>query len=102
MSDKKPWERDWRAGADSVSVFIGDSEQMAGVGTSPAHTRLMAAAPDLVRALLAVEWLLDDDKLYSGCPACGGTKPGCSEWPNIEGHRSDCILDAALRKAGVR
>lgn len=66
------------------------------------RTKLISAAPDLARALLAVEWILDDDKLYWDCPACGGTKPGCSEWPHIEGHYSDCVLDAALKKAGVR
>jgi len=56
---------------------------------------LASAAPNLVRALLAVEWV-EDDEGGEYCPAC--------EWERgtTEVHGSDCRLDAALRKAGAR
>jgi len=54
--------------------------------------RLAAAAPALVRALLAVEW---DD--YEGCPCC----PSCNEARDGNGHDSGaCPVDAALTRAG--
>jgi len=65
-----------------------------------AEAKLAAAAPDLVRALLLVEWAstgLDEN----ACPDCGVV------WGGADGngsppHMPDCRLDAALRKAGAR
>jgi hypothetical protein len=54
---------------------------------------LAAAAPDMARVLLAIEWS-DTANEPDGCPSCGE--------PKHIGHDVDCALDAALRKAGVR
>jgi|SRR5882762_2583729 len=53
----------------------------------------VAAAPEMCRALLAVEW--GGTGNYGSCAAC----PDCGG----EGHRheSDCDLDTAITKAGL-
>lgn len=59
--------------------------------------RLWDANQALVRALLAVEWTMDNDPDWGGaryCPACDSKKKSR--------HSANCALDAALRKAGVR
>lgn len=53
-----------------------------------ARARLAAAAPELARVLLAVEF----DAHGGFCPSCRG----------LGYHKPECTLDAALRKAGVR
>ncbi len=53
-----------------------------------ARAKLVAAAPDLVRALLAVEWH------HGECDICGAFER--------DGHEPDCPVGGALRKAGVR
>lgn len=54
---------------------------------------LASAAPDMARVLLAIEWEQDTDAIHY-CPSCRSERHS--------GHRADCALDAALRKAGVR
>jgi|CXWL01.1.fsa_nt_gi hypothetical protein len=100
---RHPWDEEWRADdGDLLCAEKSDdchitqtwhpygSEERIG-----ARAILAAAAPDLVRALLAVEW-----GVYCGswdgpvCPMCVGDRS--------DGHAGDCQLDAALRKAGVR
>lgn len=61
--------------------------------------KLRDAAPDMARALLAIEWsggyvVQYDTGTTDCCPACMADAPGP--------HMPDCALDAALRKAGVR
>lgn len=63
------------------------------------RAKLAAAAPEMARALLAIEWEgnIQDE---AGCPECGALvrttmRPG-------KVHLDDCSIDAALRKAGVR
>lgn len=61
-----------------------------------ARARLAAAAPELARALLAVEagsWK---------CHACSGFTHGDPGLGKPKNHEPWCALDAALRKAGVR
>ena len=61
--------------------------------------RLMAAAPDLVRALLAVEWEGDECETTGTFVSCC---PECCALASSGVHEPDCSLDAALKKAGVR
>ncbi|EHJ49557.1 hypothetical protein DFW101_3561 [Solidesulfovibrio carbinoliphilus subsp. oakridgensis] len=61
-----------------------------------ANARMMAAAPDLLAALEAVEWqgsMFKDleGKPYTTCPACRRAK--------VEGHAPGCLIGNALAKA---
>lgn len=70
-----------------------DGESMMGIDIAiGVHDvgRLAAAAPDLFRALLAVEWSANPGGRE--CPTCSGMTG--------LGHEPDCALDAALKKAG--
>lgn len=61
-----------------------------GDGCSTAErARLVSAAPDMARSLVKVEW--GHEGVW--CSSCGGRRPR---------HSTDCELDAALRKAGLR
>lgn len=97
MSDKKPWEEAWRAlgGGIVCGDMTPDSWSCAfwhpsgPIDERAARARLAAAAPDLARALLSVEW---ED--YSGrCPWCSAIRGA--------DHRADCERQSALKKAGV-
>lgn len=97
MSDKKPWEETWRAlgGGIVCGDMTPDSWSCAfwhpsgPIDERAARARLAAAAPDLARALLSVEW---ED--YSGrCPWCSAIRGA--------DHRADCERQSALKKAGV-
>lgn len=106
MSDRKPWEETWTAhgsavqadGRDVLDAWYRRDDPVGG----DARARLAAAAPDLVRALLAVEWVAVDCE--SMCVWCGAhaedryTRDG---WTPIGEHEDDCQRQAALRKAGV-
>lgn len=70
------------------------------------RARLAASAPQLVRALLAVEWDGGDQNAESVCPDCAAPKypymavsAGYGELPRK--HRSGCALDSALTAAGL-
>jgi hypothetical protein len=72
------------------------------------HAKLMAAAPELARVLVAVEWLGDSDRHGPYCVACNGLQP-CTENASAPvyygariGHYPECTLLAALVKAGLR
>ena len=67
---------------DAHSIYIGNLEGTC--GTCHANARLIAAAPDLVAALEAVEW--HPHTLY--CPWCGMGKE--------DGHADDCQRQQAL------
>ena len=56
--------------------------------------RLAAAAPDMARVLLAVEWGGQCRSYGSHCPSC------LNYWSEGEKHEPDCLLDAAL--SGMR
>jgi len=60
------------------------------------NANLIASAPDLLKALEAVEWVQD----LNGVPVCAScyrVKPDFGMWP--EGHTADCQLAQALKKA---
>jgi hypothetical protein len=115
---KKPWEETWivrgtndiegdeypcieherpepRQVAIVATWFCGDVES----------ARLASAAPELVRALLAVEWGADvDGGTLPGCSACYGARPDprTDFHPSVHvDHKPNCVLDAALTKAGI-
>jgi hypothetical protein len=78
--------------SDTAPTFL--SEEIDGH-----RAKLAAAAPELVRALLAAEW-------GGSCMSYGTHCPACHEYPWDNGgrgevHKPDCVIDAALRKAGV-
>lgn len=89
----KPWTENWRAERPRDSLEEDGST---------CNVELAAAAPALVRALLAVEWAeyeysVDDGDGYMDsitreqCPACGDRQV----------HEATCSLDAALKAAGL-
>ena len=92
--ERKPWEGTWhyngtdivetRNGVDNVYVIVTN-----GFGEQGAIT-LAAAAPELARALLFVEFTAGE---YPHCVACGEDAPR---------HDKGCPVNAALKKAGVR
>jgi hypothetical protein len=129
MSDKKPWEEEWSSAGHStlghcIDFHNGAACMVSGLGLPPAsrwkahiesekmaaRIRLMAVVPDLVRVLLAVEWVQEgvrewDDEgsctdLYR-CPWCEATRE-VKDLQASGDHRLDCPREMALRKAGVR
>jgi hypothetical protein len=62
--------------------FIADVDTLA-------NARLIAAAPDMLDVLTAIEW--------RDC-SCGPECPQCFNFQKV-GHRPECKLAAALRKA---
>ncbi len=100
----KPWDETWTVRGSAVQADGRDVLDAWYRGDDPvggdARARLAAAAPDLVRALLAVEWVRDEE-LYLGyeCPWCGARNPDGSI--DTYHHEKPCTRQAALRKAGV-
>jgi hypothetical protein len=97
----KPWEETWDVEDGAVWTDALDNGASCGhpvfrvgdMGTIP-RTKLAAAAPDLVRALLVAEWTGRDGE-YCHCPVCGYAR-------SFGKHAANCQIDAALRKAGAR
>ena len=92
----KPWEETWTVRDGEVAYRVVNE---AGDVVLPGPMRqddaeLAAAAPDLVRALLAVEWVHGIRQIAATCPACMAEI--------ALDHAKNCPIDAALRKAGVR
>ena len=83
---------------DSMFAFLEDAVED-GEGGDIARARLASAAPDMARVLLACEWAWCEGREWKVCPSCSNDEPNDSR---RSGHASDCALDAALRKAGVR
>lgn len=71
-----------------------------------ARCRLALAAPELYRALKAVEWgtIGEPDFRDGECPACGGRCAPFGHEPvsGMSGHEPGCIIAAALAKAEGR
>jgi hypothetical protein len=110
MSDKKPWEEGrcpmtdpTKLSIEAIREHLADVEReydrMARSHDQLATDvrRLWDANQALVQALLAVEWVTDNDPEWGGVRCC----PACA---SVEGsrHGASCVSDAALRKAGVR
>lgn len=107
MGEPKPWLETWTCTVDgpavdveqvSISGIAGAFHGLYDVGQA-AHGRLIAAAPALVRALLAAEW-----GSGMGIPEGEDTCPACQGFPGT-GHDDEptgrCIIDAALSAAGL-
>lgn len=102
----KPWEETWRRGEQKSSSWLlqevvtpTGSLTISGRNSGDhagdeSRANLMIAAPELVRALLAVEW---QEVEYLPTHAC----VNCHALDSV-GHAPDCALDAALKKASVR
>lgn len=95
----KPLDETWRVGSKvGRTLYRGDGpDDIIGLLDTREAAKLAAAAPELARALIEAEWSArvgrDNDA------AC----PSCEEWECTGGrHAEDCLLDAALRKAGLR
>lgn len=103
----KPWEETWRwNGLHPLDVFGPDGGDLLFEGAvirndsdGPERAKLAAAAPEMARLLLELEWAdprnhwSDDGANSNGCCVCGEYKK--------DGHKPDCALVAVLRKAGV-
>lgn len=106
----KPWEEKWTAELNRDRThydLVVDQDGLGvcvvqGCGSSDdgtARVLLAAAAPDMARVLLAIEWAGAVGERFDGFdPAC----PSCLTEKFTGKHAPDCALDAALRKAGVR
>ena len=93
---RNPWDEDWYPdfGDDEDDPLVrraGDNNIQAAWIENEQRAKLLASAPDLVRALLAVEWI--GPVAHKRCSNCGAS--------DIRGHYDECDLAAALRKAGV-
>jgi hypothetical protein len=97
----KPWLERWvkdlelsgRVEAEGdLDTYVTDGYE------SDDRTRLISAAPDMCRALLAVEWKgLTNYGTAASCPECDEEQRfGCHLGDTIP-----CALDAALTKAGL-
>lgn len=131
----KPWETEsWIAfdsddDGDDFGIYRSDvvtneggtmaRDYVLDRGMLPEDARLAAAAPEMARLLLSLEWAgwnQEGDDPADACPACYQgpprtiTKPArrIDAYTRIEasqetlgGHRHDCALIGVLRKAGV-
>lgn len=108
----KPWENTWKSFGSPVGLGLVIDDKGNGIcGVEDTSTAaLIAAAPEMARALLSLEWAMSDEGDY--CPSCQANRPHNPrfkedlrqpyylETPGV-GHRDDCVWLAALRKAGV-
>lgn len=95
----RPLEETWVVDDDipPVQVLSQSGEEICELPTrDTARASMIAAAPDMARVLLDIEW----EGINGHCPSCMGSRyiPGGERAP----HRHYCALDASLRKAGVR
>jgi hypothetical protein len=72
-----------------------------------ARAKLASAGPEMARALLAVEWsggnLSHVPEAVAYCPDCGAVPwIEATSGRRVGNHEGDCVIDAALRKAGLR
>lgn len=91
----EPWLETWHVGSAGY-IYDEPDESNSCIAiaimftNSGGKSKLVAAAPDMCRALLAVEW---GKTILGYCHACSRN----SEWP----HASGCPVDAALTKCGL-
>lgn len=107
----EPWLETWEVsqGKGLVSIDNPIEQILLGATVDMQHVVLAAAAPDMCRALLAVEWAGTCNshevmcyEPHAICPKCGGADPHESfVHPDEAGHHHDCTFDAALTKAGL-
>jgi len=102
----KPWLETWRYKDDPNDGAVVDGEcQYILVPANPNgawwDAEFAAAAPDMCRALLAVEWGDTGSDWAPCCPYCHGPSPLQGLEHHYLGHDANCKLDAALTKAGL-
>lgn len=103
----KPWLEEWQSRDGWLVAYRNPAVSIAPVCGYEAPDRedstlaLMAAAPDMCRALLAVEWKgpPSPNDWMSECPYCRGRRR--PKKLDLFGHQDKCALDAALTKAGL-
>jgi hypothetical protein len=79
-------------GYNDITIFSG-KEALADVRKYE-DAVLWASAPDMYAALKAVEWkevYISINEAYNECPCCGNNQ--------VNGHKPDCQLASALKKA---
>lgn len=87
-------------GGDIMTVRSSNSAEV-----MTARAKLVSAAPDLVRALLQVEWVYDgecDAEVVYRCPWCRELREVRKDDAVGGRHRDDCTREMVLQKAGVR
>lgn len=105
----KVWEETWvqqryvvEMAGDSgrhLGQFVDDEDDPDDPGCDRDRAQLAAAAPEMARLLLELEWAGGFTYPYdTGTTSCC---PVCTAEPS-EGHEKDCKLVAVLVKAGVR
>lgn len=77
---------------ECVALLVTEHNRLEARVSELLPAQLAAAAPDMARVLLAIEF-------RPTCPMCGGRVYRDGQPPT---HEQDCFLDAALRKAGLR
>lgn len=98
--EAKPAEEQWRSAGTTLLIGdfpIGTMCDVKGtlVDDDVARAKLAAAAPEMLRVLLQVEWEGGDCAGTSVCPACAADK-----YPENRRRHDACPLDAALTAAG--
>jgi hypothetical protein len=86
-----PWVASPPSGVVGCAVMAG-SRLVAAVMSGEANAALIAAAPDLLEALKAVEWSGSDGSTRLFCPDCEQHADG-------ERHADDCVVGRAIAKA---
>jgi hypothetical protein len=93
-----PWKclaADWADADDDAGDVVRYYVRHAPAEITPANGHLISAAPDLLAALKAVEFVTqfnDDDQSWRECPMCR----------QEDTHNDDCDLRAAIAKAEGR
>ncbi len=105
----KPWEETWSVTPDGKTIQVQNGVGMRVMGEAYAVDRFMkeieperllprislaASAPELYRVLKSIEWGGMDPEWAEMCPVCER-----QEHPYGPGHKPDCKLDAALKRA---
>lgn len=115
----KPWEATWRWNEERCEIVSDQRDDLDNEivivetdgGCYPPRQgdqELIAAAPDMARVLLAIEWAGragPAGDIRAACPSCGADRSEMYDGRGpvvVVDHDADCALDAALRKAGVR
>lgn len=75
---------------DANGESVADAHGYQSDAAKRANSRLIAAAPELLGALEAVEWVGGRNGVPFYCPWCQGMYPG---------HRPECLRQGAISKA---
>jgi hypothetical protein len=98
MGENPVYLETWSVGATYPVEIRNDADRVVAQG-HPDRTQLIAAAPALVRALLACEWAYvewDEGSCGPQCQGCSSNQPTM-----YAKHDPCCPVDAALTAAGL-